>query len=180
MMKLLNDKKKVNILLHESTFEKMNELFNQFFYVNSLSDNIVYYMQVDLVFVESSELFHKQWSHKFPLLSDKIGDMLLDFNVKPYRSALLKPKTDFTDLESTMQELLDEILKSNDMIVSAIKVAEENGDVNICKLLEQFLVDFTPYLKQAIIWHDKSVQYRNNYFDFDRDFKNFFVLKEEE
>lgn len=164
------------MLISEKTSSAIDKIIQRMFYMNRICDNIVTNMSVNWSMNKASEIFHKGIAHKYPLIADTYSEIQDAFNVRTKYLDTPADIVEYGSLIEAMQRVLDELLITNDMIIDAIEIAREEQDINIKVLLEQRLVELTPYINQHILLRDKAVAYGSNYTTFDHDFEDFYIL----
>ena len=157
--------------ISQSTYDKLNDLLQKSFQMNSFCDNLAYNMSM-LNMVNTEPVFHKNFAHKFPEFADVISDMMVKLDAKPVRQGLKDNLDDYNSFE----EIFADLKEQNDIyrvnIIDVIESADLNEDLEVKIIIEKFLCDFITYLHQVNVWHKKSKEY-GRIEDFDQDFTSF-------
>jgi hypothetical protein len=178
MTAIITNKVVIGLLISQDTNKQVNRIIGQCYNINRILDRMLSVMSVNFACVESVEILHLKFSHKFPLLGDFFYDLQADFNVLTEYPMTISESTNYNTLYDIFQRVLAEILILNELIVECIEICEEERDINIKASLCHFLATtYSKYIKQAIIMRDKSNLYGDNTLDFDRDFHKFFILE---
>lgn len=164
------------MLITEETRSQLNELVKFSFDANAVVDNYAYNLAY-YHFPNIESIVHKSFAHKFPVFSDIITDMMIELDARPVRKGIISHEEDF---EGNLYKIFEGVLGlCNDYrrsIITAIEVAELNEDYEVKIKLEEFLIMFEPYRKQADIWFKYAERYQDDYKSFDVHFKDFTVL----
>ena len=155
------------MLISERTSLIINKIVQRMFYMNRICDNIVTNMSVNWSMNNASKIFHEGIAHKYPLLADLFSDIQDQFNVRTMYLETPADTVEYKTLLEAMQRALDELLVTNDLIIDAIQIAQEEEDINVKVLLEENLKKLTPYINQHILLRDKAALYGDNYYQFD-------------
>jgi len=174
----IEDEEVVILLISPRTNEQLNLIIQQMFILNRILDRAVSIMSVKFCCVESSEVIHKKFAHKFPLLADQISEIQDAFNVLTDYLETPTDVSDYNSLSEMFERVLENVMSANDLITGAIEIANEESDINVKASLQSFLAtDFIKYIKQSIILRDKAILYGDNILQFDRDINTFFKLE---
>ena len=82
--------------LNKETEEALNVLLQATFQMNSHADNCAYWLASNS-FINTSNIFHEKYAHKFPQLADTISDFMIKMGMKPIRKALEDNDYDYSD-----------------------------------------------------------------------------------
>lgn len=166
------------MLISKETKDQLNELIKFSFDANATIDNYAYNLAY-YHFPNIEEIVHKSFAHKFPVFADILSDMMIRLDARPVRIGL---ETHDEDFNEDLYKIFEGILTVCDMyrksIIKVIEVAELNEDYEVKIRLEEFLLMFEPYRKQADIWFKYAERYRGDYKSFDVHFEDFTVLIE--
>lgn len=157
------------MLMTEETREKLNSLLANFFSKNSQADNIAY----NLAFYAMplcSKIYHKSFAHFFT--GDDMADMLSDFmdllDTRAERKEVAANIKDYNgDILAIFQDNLDMCNRCRNAIIDAIDTADFNGDYEVRIKMEELLITFMPYRKQADVWAKFAERYKEDYKSFD-------------
>lgn len=152
------------MLMSQETYNKLNELLERCFSMNSFSDNVAYNLGFyDYRNMES--IYHTQWAHFFTgdKMADALSDMMLSLDARPIRLPVAGYERDY---EGNLVEMFDDNLRAAEefrtAIVQTLEVAELNEDTEVKLALEDFLMEFVPYRKQAEVWARYAHRYEGN------------------
>lgn len=164
------------MLISTETRDQLNELVKFSFDANAVVDNYAYNLAY-YHFPNIEKIVHKAFAHKFPVFSDVITDMMIQLDARPVRKGI---GTHDEDFNGDLLKIFEGILALSDdyrrAVIETIEVAEMNDDYEVKIQMEEFLVMFEPYRKQADIWLKYAERYRDDYKSFDVHFEDFTVL----
>lgn len=143
----------------EATYDQLNELLRLSFDCNAQADNFAY--NIDYArYPNIADIYHHSYAHKFPELADVISELMIKLNARPIRKPVNGYSADY-------RSLLDLFIDNDAMVESyrqeirkTIDVAEINEDYEVKIEMENFLINFLPYVKQADVWRNKAEQYQ--------------------
>lgn len=156
----------------EATKDQLNELLAACFQMNSICDNIAYEMAFKKM-VHAEPIFHEKYAHAFPALADVISELMLKLNARPIRKALHENTDEYQDIIEMFSSLLIEVDRFRELIIKTIEVSDLNNDAEVRIAMENFLVDFIPFVDQANTWKIKAEICGANIEMFDHDFDDF-------
>lgn len=155
----------------EATRSQLNELICKSFNCNAQADNFAYCIDYTR-YPNIANIYHHSFAHKFPELADVISDLMIKLNARPIRKALNAYESDykslmdlFIDNERMVEDYRMEIKKT-------IDIADMNEDYEVRIAMEDFLMRFLPYVKQADMWRTFAEKYRDDEISFDVHFKD--------
>ena len=159
--------------MSEETRTQLNHLLGLTFTCNAESDNIAY--NIDYAhFPRVGKIYHEAWAHHFPEIADEISDMMIQLDARPVRLALPGYEADFEgDIVMMFEANFKMAENYRQQIVKTIEIAEYNGDYEPKLFLEDFLLKFMPYRKQAEVWYVEAQRYKENAKSFDARFDKF-------
>ena len=164
------------MLISEATRDQLNELVKYSFDANSVVDNYAYNLAY-YRYPNIEKIVHGSFAHKFPEFADIITDMMIRLDARPVRKNVEKHEEDF---DGNLYKIFEGVLGlCNDYrksIIKVIEVAELNEDYEVKIRLEEFLVMFEHYRKQADIWFEYAKRYQDDYKSFDVHFADFTTL----
>lgn len=154
----------------QATYEQMNNLLQKSFECNAIADNLAY--NIDYMrYPNIGNIYHHSYAHAFPAFADEISPVLIELNARPVRIGL----PDHTEEYRSLYDIFIDNDKMAEMyrqeIKKTIEIAEINDDYEVKIMMENFLTEFLPYLKQADVWRDKAGQYRECPEEFDVHFE---------
>lgn len=147
------------MLISNETENKLNLLIQRFFQHNRTWDRFIGYATVEWSLDNFGKVFHHGLAHLYPLLADKVSDILLRYDVAP---EYLETKSDvrtYDTLESFFKINLDEHKQTYELIKETINVASINGDLNVETDLKHLLRIFNHFMEQALLLEDKAKIY---------------------
>ncbi len=169
----------IKALISDETKSAIDKIVQACFNGNAMADNIVYNLDVNFNMVITSDIVHHSYAHWLPLYADKFNDLQKYNNARPVRLPVDGFEQSYTNFIDCFDDILEFLSKDLDgLIVEAIEIAEENRDIRIKISLEEVYTDLTLYIKQAIIWKEKALQYsvHSGVQNFDKDFPKFTKL----
>lgn len=149
-------------MVSQETTQKLNELVERYFSMNGFSDNLAYnFAHYDYRNIE--KIYHAAWAHWFTNEVDSVTDMMLSLDARPVRLPVAGYDKDY---KGNLVEMFDDNLRAaeefREAIVQTLDVAELNDDVEVKLALEDFLMNFVPYRKQAEVWARYAHRYEGN------------------
>lgn len=169
----------IQSLISKEMNDKLNEVSQMFFYGNSLVDNIVYNLDIVFNMPQTQDIIHHSLAHQLPLIADSFVEIQTLQNAKPIRLAVQENGQTYNTFVDCFKEIANYF---NNLLIPKIKdaiyVAEENGEITTKIMLEDGLVTLNKFVKQALIWEQKSIDYENfgTSMEFDRDFPTFTII----
>ena len=168
------------MLISEQTEEKLNLLIQAMFNHNRSWDRFLGIAGVDWAFDNFVSVFHSKLAHLYPLLADKIGDILLRYNIAPKYYETKRDTRTYSGMLDFFEANLNEHIETYELIKSAIQTAIDNGDLNVETDLKQFLRLWNKFMNQSILLRDKAQVYgEENKAMFDGFAEQFYALKDE-
>jgi ferritin len=162
--------------LKEDTYEKLLQLLQKTFQMNSHSDNCAYWLDF-YGFVNTQDIVHSKYAHMFPELADKISDLMTKLNVRPKRLALEADDKDYENYVLLFADIYNKFVEYQNFIIEVIDIAEMNEDKEVVIFLENYLDNLYIFLKQTRIWKDKAETYGiDKDYCFDKDFDKFVIV----
>lgn len=161
------------MMMTDTTRDRMNRLITNCFLLNMKLDNLVY--QIDyFTYVNIAKIVHRDFAHKPPEWADFLSDTMIMLDEKPVRYDLQCEYVDCEgDLISVFNAIIDAMTDFRVDILSTLDIAELNNDIEVKLKLEELLLIFTPYYKQARTWLMYASRYVNDYKSFDVHFEDF-------
>ena len=164
------------MLISEETRDQLNELVKFSFDANAVVDNYAYNLAY-YHFPNIEKIVHKSFAHKFPAFADILSDLMIELDARPIRKGIESHDEDFNgDLYKIFDGVLGLCNDYRKSIIKTIDVAELNEDYEVKIKLEEFLLMFEPYRKQADIWFKYAQRYQGDDKSFDVHFEDFTVL----
>lgn len=164
------------MLITEETKAYLDVLVQKSFEANAVVDNYAYNLAF-YHFPNIEEIVHLKFAHKFPEFSDVITDMMIKLDARPIRKGIPDHVEDFDgDLYKIFEGILGLCNDYRAIIIRSIDIAEMNDDYEVKIGLEEFLVMFEPYRKQADVWFEYAKRYKDDYKSFDVHFEDITTL----
>lgn len=155
------------MLITQETCDKLNILIAKTFEMNAFADNIAYNIDYNQ-YPRTGEIYHESFAHHFPVIADDLSNLMIKLNARPVRNPLPGYTDDYSgDIQKMFNDTLVMCEIYRKEIISAIEVAEDNEDMEVKIALEEFLLNFLPYRKQADVWAKQAERYKENYKSFD-------------
>ncbi len=161
------------MLMGNDIYNKLIELITETFQMNAYCDNIAYNLDASN-YRNVSNIFHHSFAHKFPELADNITDMMTKLNARGVRKGLTDETAEYgpLDVPKMFADVLTACKHYRETIISAIDTAEYGGDAEVKLHLEELLLTFLPYLKQADVWSHYASKYENDLKSFEIHFED--------
>lgn len=159
--------------MFKETYDKMNYLLGKSFDCNAQTDNFAY--NIDYArYPVTADIFHHSFAHEFPVFADTVSDLMIRLDSRPIRKQINGYDKDYEgDLAAIFADNLLMCETYRQDIIDTIEVAEFNGDYEVKIKLEEFLLGFVPYRKQADIWAEMAKRYEGNYKSFEARMETF-------
>lgn len=162
------------MLISEETKEQLNLLLGDFFGHNSEADNLAYNL-ADSCYPNISTIYHKSFAHFFTgdEMADGISDLMDLLDARPVRKAVSAHEVNYNgDIKKIFFDNLEMCDRCRSAIIKGIELAEMNEDVEVKIYLEELLMKFMPYRKQASVWAKYAERYENDYKSFNIHFND--------
>jgi hypothetical protein len=155
------------MLIAQETCDKLNLLIAKTFEMNAFADNAAYNIDFSQ-YPQTSELYHEVFAHHFPAIADVLSSLMIKLNARPVRY----PLPGYTDdYDGNIRKIFEDTATMCEIyrkeIIATIEIAEDNSDFEVKIALEDFLLKFLPYRKQADIWATEAARYEDDYKSFD-------------
>lgn len=152
--------------------EMLNSLLQATFQMNSHADNCAYWLAFNN-FINTQEIFHKKYAHKFPEWADLISDLMIKLGVQPIRKNLEDNDYDYADIAELFEDVETELEHYRETIYKIINTIEIQSIREFISFLDDYLLELVTYVNQVSIWVDKANENLNNSSKFDRYFESF-------
>ncbi len=166
-------------LISNDLNNSLNSLVGECFLGNRILDRDMSLLSVKFVMNNTVKYLHTGFSHKYPLLADKISDYQGSRNNLTVYPATPEDASDYDTPLDLFNRFYSYQVKFEDSIKEVIAQSEDEKDITTKEFLEQFLLELSKYTDQVILLCDKAELYGSNYMDFDRDIKKFFLFGDE-
>lgn len=161
------------------TIDAIFLLVKQCFIENRMFDRYVTCLNADFAMNNTSKLCHLGISHMFPLLADKIGETIEKYNISIEYGDTPEAKDTYDSPKTILNEMSTKIIDFQNMLIKAIKIAEDNNDLQVYVELLDILEDYNKVVEQGILLKDKCELYNGNYASFDAHIReHFWILGE--
>ena len=161
------------MLMTTEVRDRLNYLLGKTFEMNSIADNIAYNLDY-YDYPRAGAIYHENYAHVYPGWADTISGLMIKLNARPVRHAMPEYSEDFGgDIVKMFDATLEAAEKYRQDIIETIELAELNNDYEVKIQLEEFLVNFVPYRKQAQLWATEAKRYAENTKSFDARFDKF-------
>ena len=152
------------MLMSEETRFALNELMGSFFANNAEADNIAYNLAI-AGYPMISDIYHHSFAHFFTgeQMADSISALMDKLDARAIRTRIEAHDGDYEgNLEAMFADNATMCARCRDMIINVIDIADMNGDAEVRIALEELLMRFMPYYKQARIWDTYCKKYRDD------------------
>lgn len=168
------------MFISDETQEKLNLLIQRMFQHNRTWDNFLGFSGVEWAFNNFNKVYHKGLAHLYPLLADKVSDILLRYNVTPKYYETKEDTRIYASMLDFFNTNINEHKETYELIKDGINTATVNGDLNVESDLKALLRMFNHFMEQAITLRDKAQIYgEDNKAMFDGFCDQFYVLEVE-
>lgn len=153
-----------------TTYNELNNLLRKSFDCNAQADNFAYNIDYER-YPNIGNIYHHSFAHLFPALADQISDLMLKLNARPIREAINKYDAQYLSLKDLF---VDSDVMTEDYrqaIKKVIDIADLNNDYEVRIFMENFLLEFLPYVKQSDMWRIFAERYENDPLNFDVHFE---------
>lgn len=165
-------------LITDDLNNSLNSLIGECFLGNRLLDRDVSLLSVKFVMNNCVKYLHESFSHRYPLLADMISSYQDSRNNLSVYPATPEGSKDYASPLELFNDFYNYQIAFEESVKEVLGQAVESGDETTAEFLKQFLLVLSKYTNQVILLCDKAESYGNNYMDFDRDIKKFFIFKE--
>lgn len=139
-------------LIKENVHFALQKCFNDYFQLNSILDDYVYFLQNDSNLTDYADFVHEKMSHLAPLFADKLQEWADLREDRLYRSALDK-NPDFDSIIKWTKYAYDYCITIEKDLYDAIMIAVDEKDITE-DLIRSFFVEdqaaFTHQLKKFL------------------------------
>ena len=162
----------------ESTVQTLYEIIKECFSYNRWMDRCVSVLGVKFACPNVAKKLHTNVAHYFPQLSYKIGESCLErYNYTVEYGATPEGKEDYNSVVDMIQQMEDKIILFQNMYMGAMKIAFQNGDLQVYTELAELLKGYNNIVEQIILLNDKVGFYGDNdIMGFDHDVATFWNL----
>lgn len=161
----------------ENTKKILFELIGQCFIENRFFDRLVSVLGVEFAMNNTAELVHKGMAHLFPKISDEIGEKCLErYNISVEYNSTPEGKENYSSIEEMIQMIENHCVSFQNMLIGAVKISQDNGDLHIYSDLLDILEDFNEIVEQSILMNDKVKLYNGSFASYDAHIKDHFWI----
>lgn len=129
----------------------MNALAAMCFNANAVIDNLAYNLDYHY-YNQIAEVVHLHVAHVMPEWADLITDQMLQLSARPVRLDINGYDTDYEDLKEIFKVLLETLQEIHSFTKDLIESADMSGDDEVRIFGEEFLMEVSPFIKQAEEW----------------------------
>lgn len=152
--------------------EMLNSLLQATFQMNSHADSCAYWLAHN-GFVNTQEIFHKKYAHKFPEWADLISDLMIKLSVQPIRKGLEDNDYEYSDYVELFEDVEAELEHYKEIIYRTIDTMETFKNREFVSFLDDYLLELATYTNQTSVWVTKANQNVNDPLSFDKHFESF-------
>ena len=156
--------------MQKATYDELNALLRKSFDCNAQADNFAYNIDYNR-YPNIGNIYHHSFAHVFPALADQISDLMLKLNARPIRESLNAYEAQYMELKDLFidnDRMAEDYRQS---IKKVIDIADLNDDYEVRIFMENFLLEFLPYVKQSDMWRTFAERYQNDPMSFDIHFE---------
>lgn len=164
--------------VNESTVQSLYELISECFKYNRWMDRLVSVLGVKFACPNVAKRLHKNIAHYFPQLSDSVGETCLErYNYTVEYGATPEGKEDYDSVVDMIQQMEDKIILFQNLFMGVMKIAFQNGDIQVYTELVELLKGYNNIVEQVILLNDKVGFYGDDcIMAFDHDIETFWNL----
>lgn len=163
-------------LIHDRTLKALDEMSQRFFWMNKKIDRMKSVLDVDFTMPILSELIHHDLAHMYPLLADEVNDIQEQFNYDANYLGVEGATEDYESVIEMMEKLHTWTLETNSQLNETIRIAMEEGDMNVYWKLSPISIEYSKYISNSILLKDKAMGYGTNLMAMDKDSKVWWKL----
>lgn len=163
-------------LIHERTLKALDEMSQRFFWMNKKLDRMKSVLDVDFTMPILSGLVHENLAHEYPLIADEVNDIQEQFNYSANYLGVEGATEDYNSVIEMMEQLHTWTIETNNMLNNTMKVAFDEGDMNVYWKLVPISVEYSKYISNSILLKDKAMGYGNNLMAMDKDSRAWWKL----
>lgn len=142
------------------TITALYDIIGQCFQYNRWLDRFVSILGVKFACNNTAGLLHTYVAHKFPQMSDALGELCLErYNIPVEYASTDAGKQDYASVTQMMELLEAKIIDFQNMFVAVMKVAFENNDLHVYSDLFEIMKDYNKIVGQIILLNDKIGYY---------------------
>lgn len=165
-------------LTSNATLEVVHKVFDYAFKVNSICDNIVYYLDISQNQPAFQVWFHENIAHEFPKMADKIQTFGSLRNDRFHRGEVTISNREYGSTSEAMEDFVMAMTTFETLTIEAIKVASGNLDFAYEDFLRDFNFSVLPiYTKQALVFYEATKKYEleNDIHKWNNDFEDYVI-----
>lgn len=155
------------MMISENTSNALDVLLGAFFDLNRTTDRMVSIMQNKFAMPNAANIIHHRIAHLYPLLADKISEIKDKYNMSSVYPETHRDGRDYKNTNDMFDTLLNENLDVYKMIKYTYQIAQENGDLNVCAELIDFINKFNTVVGQIYTLRDKGLELTDSFDQFD-------------
>lgn len=161
------------------TNEAINLIVARAFNGNAIFDNLAYNLDVNFNMPVASDIVHHKIAHWLPApFADDVQYFQSQRSVKPIRPAVSEQSKSYETFVDCFSDALEYFRNLESDFKNAIKVADEDAEIESRIFLENKYMDILKFTKQMVIWKEKAIEYDNNSDAhlFDNNFESFTII----
>jgi len=165
-------------LTSKETLDAVHKVFDYAFKVNSICDNIVYYLDISENQPSFQRWFHENIAHAFPQLADKVQTFGSLRNDRFHRGEVTESSKEYVSTSEAMEDFVMAMTTFETLTTEAIKVAIKNQDFAYEDFLRDFNFSVLPiYTKQALVFYEATKKYdaTNDIHKWNNDYEEFII-----
>lgn len=155
------------MFLSKRTSAAFDELVGAFFDLNRTVDAMCSVLLNKWCMPQAENILHHKHAHLYPLLADEFSEFKADCNMKTAYPQTHQDSRDYSNLLDMMDTYLKEVLEVYEMLKMVYKLAKEEGDLNACAMIINFMPKMTKVIGQVYTLRDKAEQMPTDYDKYD-------------
>lgn len=162
----------------QETINVLYELIGQCFKNNRILDRLVSVLGVDFAMSNTANLLHQHYAHKYPQISDIIGEKCLEaYNISVVYAATPAGNQTYNSVKEMLTIVNNMSYDFQNMIIRAMMTSEENNDLQVYVELSDILKEINKMVAQSQLLLDKVDLYGTALYSYDADVNKFFTLE---
>ena len=163
-----------NDFISDETIEELYRLVQECFQMNRFWDRAVSVMSVDFAMPVASNAIHLNIAHAYPLLADRISEILDKVNIKTDYNETVADNSNYSNLTEVFEKAYELTKQLYNHLKEVLASAQAKHESHVVVALIDFQKLFSEFVAQSILLKDKAKQY-SSYAEFDKDFGTFFT-----
>jgi len=163
-------------LIKNRVHNELQKCFNDYFQLNLIMDDYVYYLQNKANLIKYADMIHNSMSHLAPIYADAIQEWA-DLREDRFQRDNLELSEDFENVVDWTQYVYDYCLEIENDLYNVIMVASEEKDISEDFVRGFFIENQVPFTHQISKFLDAIKRYSENDLlpSFNKDFSSYII-----